>query len=424
MKKSIEERYEEMLQTGDLIAKANNGELSKDESEKLLNGMEHLIHENTDETENYIPTEEDLELEKNPQPINVLVDPYSGKINNVVGNTDYNTSDENLDRLLSMSDEEIKKNVELTEDSVKESIQSLFPDFKLTEFKTFMDVLNRYRKGEKFSYYNALPESIKKQVDNIIGYAEIGFATVKEARNYLVCSIFDQVIQDNYTNTMFMDLNKSIEESYKQLYDDTKDQFSSYNNNQRDMIEHKFLEEADKIEKDEPEKAENLRNMSKMFTESYTYDEMYKLYENTGKLKVKKIEIDKFKRTCSEWCAKYKDHKFIINNVYDIYPVIKSEFEGYDYDDDTIKKFVVVFIKYTRNMNPDNLSEHTFMFYFIKNILLLKYHNEEDKNEKEFCDKVRYNINKFLTLIVEKDAINNIKMEKRKNEKANHRNKK
>lgn len=415
----INEKYEKLLQTGDLLSKANQEKLSDKESDKLMDGLSELNDDNIDDDflENYIPNEEDMDLEKNPQTVDVMIDPYTGKINNVVSNTKYNTSDANLDRLLSMTEDEIKTNVDLSEESVQNSIQSLFPEFELTDFKAFMSALERYRKGEKFSYYNALPESLQKQINYILGTVEIGYTSAREARNYVVQGIFDQVIQENYTNAMFVDLNKSLEESYKELYDDTKGQFSAYNNNQRHMIEDKFLEEADRIEKEEPEKAKSLREMSRMFKESYTYEEMYKLYENTGKLKVKQIEIDKFKRTCTEWCSKYKDNKFIINNVYDIYPVIQNVFEGYDFDDDVIKKFVVVFIKYTRNMDPNNIAEHMFMFYFIKNILLLKFHNEEDEKEVEFCNDVKNNIHKFLTLITEKDAKEAIKNVKKNNKK-------
>ena len=56
--------------------------------------------------EDYIPTEEDLELEKEPQKLNVLID-STGKINNVLAN-DIKYSSDNLEQLMALSPEEIK----------------------------------------------------------------------------------------------------------------------------------------------------------------------------------------------------------------------------------------------------------------------------------------------------------------------------
>ena len=55
------------------------------------------------------------------------------------------------------------------------------------------------------------------------------------------------------------------------------------------------------------------------------------------------------------------------------------------------------------NMSPDNVDEHVYMYYFIKNILSLKYYNKDDEEEIKFYDKVRQNLIKFLELIEEKD---------------------
>ena len=404
-KVSTDQAYENLLKSADAVAKIVNGDIEEDNDEELLKALSEIQPENgEDELEDdYIPTEEDLELEKTPVPMNVLIDPFSGKINNVINDNNVNIYDQNIDKLLAMDADQIKTDVEIDESSIQESVKSIFPNFEITDFRVFMDVLNRYRRGEKFSYYNALPRSMKEQVDLIIGNAHIGFVSNKEARNYVIQGLFDQVINDNYTNRLFVNIENSLESSFQELYDSTKGQFSEYNNNFRDMIENKLPLEAEKLKGTDPEKAQSYLDISEAFVKSYTFDEMLDLYINTGKLKVKPIMVDKFKRTCEEWCMKYKNHKMIINNVYDLYPVLQSIFQGYGFTDDIYKKFICVFINYSKNMKPDNIAEHVFMYYFIKNILGIKYCNPEDEQETKFCNTVKDNINKFLTAIKEKE---------------------
>ena len=66
-------------------------------------------------------------------------------------------------------------------------------------------------------------------------------------------------------------------------------------------------------------------------------------------------------------------------------------------------------MNYTKNMKPDNIVEHVFMYYFIKNILGIVYCNKDDEKEVKFCNMVKDNVNRFLKTIEEKDETKNNK---------------
>ena len=385
-----ETSYEKMLETADLIAKES---LSEQEMSKLEENLSSIQEEFPD----HKPTEEDLELEKRPQQINVTID-ENGKINNVI-NTDINTSDKTLDDLMNSDIMDTKINPETIEGSLK----SLFPVIEDVDVPMFMIALKRYQNKEKFSYFNAFPEKMKSQVDMVIGGANSGYATQPEARNYVTRILFDQVIYDNFVDHSFTDLEKSINKTYEELYENTKDDFSKYGNNQRAIMETKLKEIAE--EETDEEKKQKLLKVSEMFHESYTYTGMINKYKNTGKLKIKPIEIDKFERECKEWCYKYKDTEEIINNPKDLLQRLTwwNKENNYNYDEKTLKKFILIFLKYSKDMKPKNIEEHVFMYYFIKNILTLKFVNKDNKEEYEFYESVQFNIKKMLDLIVEKD---------------------
>lgn len=140
-----------------------------------------------------------------------------------------------------------------------------------------------------------------------------------------------------------------------------------------------------------------------MFVESYTYTKMLDMYLHTGKLRVKKIELEKFVKTCNSWIQRYSNHKMTINNLSDTLPVLAAHFK---FSEDTLKRFVIIFTKYAMNMSPDVLNEHVYMYYFIKNILSLNYYNHEDEKESAFYDTVKENIEHFLTEIDKKENKN------------------
>lgn len=401
---TMDEKYSNLLKASEILTDAE--ELTDDTVNEISECMDEIgeeTGENPSKLGDYIPTEEDLNMEKIPQQIDVNIDPVTGKINNVIAPETYKDHKLTLDELLEMDFDKVRTELDITEDSVKDSLGVVFPNFKEEDVPVFLNALNKYRKGEKVSYFNLLPESMKNGIDAIIGRSQIGYASQREARNYVIEGLFEQIIQDNYSNKIVTDLNQSLEESYKQLYEDTKGDFSKYNNNQRYIYETYLLEYADKIQEKDPEKADLCRRIHNKFIESYTYEDMYNLYKNTGKLRVKKIEVEKFEKTCLSWLYKYSNHKMVINNLSDTFPVLKSELAEFRFDDDTIKKFIVIFTKYSMNMSPDNVDEHVYMYYFIKNILSLKYYNKDDEEEIKFYDKVRQNLIKFLELIKEKD---------------------
>lgn len=401
---TMDEKYSNLLKASEILN--DTEELTDDTVDEISECMDEIgeeTGENPSKLGDYIPTEEDLNMEKIPQQIDVNIDPVTGKINNVIAPETYKDHKLTLDELLEMDFDKVRTELDITEDSVKDSLSVVFPNFKEEDVPVFLNALNKYRKGEKVSYFNLLPESMKNGIDAIVGQSQIGYASQREARNYVIEGLFEQIIQDNYSNKIVTDLNQSLEESYKQLYEDTKGDFSKYNNNQRYIYETYLLEYADKIQEEDSEKADLCRKIHDKFVESYTYEDMYNLYKNTGKLRVKKIEVEKFEKTCLSWLYKYSNHKMVINNLSDTFPVLKSELAEFRFSDDTLKKFIVIFTKYSMNMSPDNVDEHVYMYYFIKNILSLKYYNKDDEEEIKFYDKVRRNLIKFLELIEEKD---------------------
>ena len=69
-----------------------------------------------------------------------------------------------------------------------------------------------------------------------------------------------------------------------------------------------------------------------------------------------------------------------------------------------IKKFFILFYKYTLNFNPSVVEEHTFMYYTIMNIITLNFLDlYEKEDENEFLVKVKNGVMNVINTIKECD---------------------
>ncbi len=307
-----------------------------------------------------------------------------------------------------LSDEDIKK-IEIHPDNMIQGVRGILgdDDFNLNQFEQdiLMSAVTRYRRNEKFSYFNALPSTLKNALNEMMNsnLAQVGAvgSENRQMKNMLAQTLFDNIIQNNYITKAFNDISTFSTSELDKCLNVSQVDISSSNAKQRREYEVGFMEKYEQLKDTEPEKAEKFKLCSEWFKEAYTLSKMYDMYKNTGKLKAKKIEIEKFSRICKEFNSKYLHSSFVISDVSSVVYVLDRCIDS-KYDIDTIKRFVIAFIKFTKSFNPDNVHEHVFMFYFIHNILSLEHYDKNNNEEIEYYNKVKNNITSFLDLIVEK----------------------
>lgn len=353
--------------------------------------------------------------EKNQEEeIQGIIDPVTGNIlpiDDENSGIDYIT--DSFDDLVKSweSDNYSFKDLDLTMDVVSKSIKSnvQVEDISDNDIKDLYALAIKVKNGEEFSYYKAMPDKIKQYIDNSIAHSNVDLGKfVGNGRNYLAKTLLDEIVSDAIMETTYIDINKSIKEL------DTIFSYSSFIDKLIKVFEIKYIEDAKKLEElgteDAIQKATQLRDISNAFTQSYTFTDMLEKYK-LGKIRVKKIQVEKFDRTCREFLQKYQDTKLVINNIQTVVPVLNRHVDK-SIDMNIVKEFICVFINYTRNMSPDNISDHIFMYFFIKNILGLDYYTKTGDVDAEFSDTLIQNINTFLYAIIDRK-------EQKKEEKPN-----
>lgn len=407
-KNAIEKQYDELLKAADSI-EFDNDTLSDEQVEQLVN----ILEEGSDHSQKFLSNNGQLYNENNDPEQNVeakvlvSANPVTGVLNSIPYDEE-NITEESLDKLLDLKDEDLGK-IELNWNIFVETTKSMYPGVNEDDLNQLFTAANKYRTGNKFSYYNELPEFIKKEISDLVnvGAAENNATSndVKRLKNLLAKELFDTIITNNYSSKAFADISKFTTNEINKEKEKLGGSIHDYNAKLREEYEVGFIKKAEELEsagdEDSLEKAANLREASRMFTQSYTYEDMYEAYK-LGKIKVKNIQIEKINRTCHEFNRKYYNNTFKINDVGMTIGVLDRKLDQ-KYNIAAIKKFVVAFINYTKNFTPSNIPEHVFMYYFIQNILALDISVPENSQIK-FNDLLIKNINRFLDLIIEKDA--------------------
>ena len=413
--------YDKLIQQADKIASIAQNK-SEELSDADVDNLIELLDGNKDPMQD-MPSNNGVLINKDGDPSQNVEEVVTGQINAANGlmmTIPYNKMGElteaDVDDIIALKEEDMNK-VEMNEENVSEFLSS-YEGLSDEDTKQFINAVNRYRRHEKFSYFKELPLPIQKEIDKYvdIGCASHGAdkATLNTFRNQMAKELYDSAIFDNYQKKAFHDIAEYTNQEISKEADKLNESMSSFNASHRKKYEHDFLEEADRIEKEEEDTEENREKVAKLraashnFIQAYTYEEMYKAYKN-GKIKVKPIMVDKFKRTCTEFNQKYYNSNFTIRDIGTTISALDRNLPKH-YDIRLLQKFIVAFIVYTRNYKPSDVTQHIFMYFFIQNILTLdvKLPDEESINfnvelTKRICD--------FIDLIIQRDeekkAMNN-----------------
>ena len=409
---NIEKQFEELLKAADQIADLNESDIISDEElDKVISLLDGVKDPAQDfPSNNGVIYNEDTDESKNIEDtVLVTSNPITGVLTTIPYNSD-DVTEESLDDLINLKEEDFKK-IEIGYDTFAQNTKAMYPEATDADVTQLLNTVNKYRTGIKFPYFNELPSFIKKEINEFVNAGVIerqaSGNTIKQLKNNLAKELFETLIAQNYSSKAFADISKftmnEINKEKEKL--GVGKSVGEYNTKLREEYEVGFLKKAEDLENSDEEgakeTAEKLRLSSRMFTQAYTYEDMYEAYKNK-KIKIKNIHIDKFNRTCQEFNRKYYNSTFQIKDVGMTLPIL-DRIADKKYDITAIKKFIVAFINYTKFYSPSNIHEHVFMYYFIQNILSLDI--KLPGNEYEgFNDLLKENIHKFLDLIIQMDA--------------------
>ena len=413
MAENINEKYDKMLELADSVQQQDSTKLTDDQIDQVIVSLDkvpqsentkkynEIIHGDNDPQEGFSQTESVVINNKNGLPV------YGADL---TGSSNVNIdTDSSLDELIGLNDVEPMKvsDTVVTTDAVQSSILSIYPQMKLDDetLNELVDIATRYKNGEKISYYQVMPQKVKDSINLLLGTIAPSMGSYsKEGRNFAAKEMLDAIIDTAYMDTSYKDLNTATKVTLADLNNQSVEALSDFFKMQREQFEVNYPKQAKayedalakgEIKEEDKEKIKKsisvLNSVSHNFIQAYMYEDMMEQYR-AGKLKVKSIQIEKIKRTCDEFNYKYQNHVNAIDDIRFIIPILDRKIDK-DIDIKTIKKFVCIFINYTKNMTPDNMGDHVFMYYFVKNIESLECYNHSNEEEEKFYGDLLQRIN-------------------------------
>lgn len=408
---SIDEAYDRLLNSSPEDIQKNK--LSDEEVESIAKAIDETATESNALLNAAKEEAANSDLKDTASLVTVNINPVSGVAMGVEDFDPSNDSIKSFEELLEENDIPNMTEMDMDIFITKYAIASFFAiDTDALEnngitdevVKKVNEVVERFelskKTGKKFSYYNAMPDIIKEKITMYNGpqQAMMTSAIGKEGRNYIAAALMNAIIDVNVGDALQNDLNKSIASMNKELSQD----------NMWGETRRYFSEELPELivklkEANSLEQAERAEKVIESFNQACTYDELFNEIKS-GKLKYRHIDLEDFPKACKNFNSQYEKSNNVITDVAQIYPALcrNTNLTG---NPDLYKEFICLFMAYCKkhNFKADNIIEHTYMYYFIQNIITLEYYNPDNEKDVEFHDQLVNNINRITDYLSQKD---------------------
>lgn len=262
----------------------------------------------------------------------------------------------------------------LSEKTFNETITSMFSKDNIPgeDIIELMNVSNRFLNKEPFpnGYYMALPDSIKTILAKQVGLGRgMGMAKImNESAKTLLQEISFEYIRNDDTADLEK-MVKSIQSAKEEFNEEMSAIGASLHINTLQSAIRAIEEKIGIYESDgETEKAKAAEKMLVALKKAMNLDlDDFKNFCSTSK--VKPYELERPDKIFKSFNEKYRTHRLTIYDI-SMCPILIKRHLHTITDEDACR-VCIAFCKYCKNMNPDDVSDHAFMYYFIKNIIAL-----------------------------------------------------
>lgn len=259
------------------------------------------------------------------------------------------------------------------------------------DMKTMYDLIRDYDKGiTTTNLYSKLPPSMKLMCASSVGSRK------PSELNAAAKTFIHELHSQFYTNKEFIDLQKSINEEIAKLGDigEVYDEYEAERMDKLDMVAEKYKEEGNM------EKYQKIMDIKIPRDEAISFSRLKEAAHNIKRLD--KV-IRQYDKVCRDFNYKYKTnktHEFTITDVRSIGLVLKRHLHGDKYTEEDVMKFVALFCKLCLNYNADEIKDHSFMYYTIRQVNLLDVYLRDNDKYKA----ILANIEEVINIIREEEA--------------------
>lgn len=214
--------------------------------------------------------------------------------------------DENSDDDREMTIEEFNDvpatELSVPDDVLTSALMEKYDNVDAQDALKLIEVMNRYKSGEKFNVFEALPDSLKQA----ISAEAMSVGADKATINFFAKSFINDLVNNTYLDKEIQDFNEELKEVLAPMNNIAGTIMDEYS----DEVYHKFTnnleEKANEIQDSDPDKANELREVSKAFNDAISLKRVCDMIEKTPSIinKAYKNARDNWTRFCNEYNEK------------------------------------------------------------------------------------------------------------------------
>ena len=311
--------------------------------------------------------------------------------------------------------------------------------FDLSDEDTYemLNVISEMKKDPNYPVYANLPEKLKEVIQQLAFTNGIPFSRL----NMVARFVMEEFLKEASVEQAFIDFEKSLNEALN-----IPSIIDLYTEHTRSVMEENIPAMIERIKDEAPEKAEMLQKVKDAFTRSYNFSDAKKAFEENARIRKAMRRYDsEFKRALNEFNFRNEKSNFKMNDVTELPTVLhhilidepnalveEYKADGRTFADDDItakilalnisdvdiEKLSILLCKSCENLDPHDIIDAAYMYYMMKNIIVLK-HTREAKTD--FAIELISNICDLIAFIRNKEAeFNAANLDKSKSSKKSH----
>lgn len=278
---------------------------------------------------------------------------------------------------------------------------------QLEDISKISSLVKDFNDGKKISgIYDRFPDSMKPALYKMAAKAasENGAMVNRQVLNFVARATLEEIANEFNKNNVSNEIDELFGKLYDEIKGTIKDISKEGGNIFMSTIEDRKIAIDAAIEKakaaNDMESVEKFQEINKASDDSY-YLTDFSEYCKT--VKIKKFYLEKPSKIFDDFNYKFRDHKYPIDDISKCPGLLETH--GIDFND--ALKLCIAFCLYCSNMKPENYNEYIFMYYFIRNIIILDRLNYNNDSYDTMDDKSKIYYDGFIANI--KKCISNFK---------------
>lgn len=276
------------------------------------------------------------------------------------------SKDENSDDDREMTIEEFNDvpatELSVPDDVLTSALMEKYDNVDTQDALKLIEVMNRYKSGEKFNVFEALPDSLKQA----IAKEAMSVGADKATINFFAKSFINDLVNNTYLDEEIKDFNKELKEVLAPMNNIAGTIMDEYS----DEVYHKFTnnleDKANEIQDTDPDKANELREVSKAFNDAISLKRVCDIIEKTPSL------INKaYKNARDNWTSFHNEYDKKVSLVSPSPRTIQYYETGLyntkfskDYSPEYMRTIIVLVANTVlRAVEENTLAEHVYAYY-------------------------------------------------------------